>query len=180
MGVITRLNCTMRLESPPHAIKSWSCEGCVTASLTNCGAPGALETRRVPFCAGVRSAVCARPSRVCAQGSMLRASKHHAFDLNLSLDFRKRGSHHAARHEASNRQTFTVPHRPHHCPAEFVGYVNYGVVRNINPLIFDADPIVTIVRFPVGIINHYPSANEQHRPLRLARRSNHSFSGELA
>jgi hypothetical protein len=32
-----RLNCTMRLESPPHAIKAWSCEGCLTATLPHCG-----------------------------------------------------------------------------------------------------------------------------------------------
>jgi len=42
-------------------------------------------------------------------------------------------------------------HRPHHRPAEFVGHGDNSIVRNINPLIFDADSIVTAVRFPVSI-----------------------------
>jgi hypothetical protein len=48
-GVITRLNCTMRLESTPHAIKSRSCEGCLTAALPNRQIGRTFTARRCPL-----------------------------------------------------------------------------------------------------------------------------------
>src|SRR6516164_5662325 len=87
------------------------------------------------------------------------ASGYGAVDGILLVSFRQRRSRHAAWHEASNRQAFTVSHGPHHRPADFIGHGDNGIVRNVNPLIFDADSVVSAVRFPVGIINHITVSN---------------------
>jgi len=70
------------------------------------------------------------------------------------------GSHHTARQEASNRQTLTVPLRPHHRPAEFIGLGDNSIVPNVDPFFFNTDLIVTVARFPVWVFNHI-SVNER-------------------
>jgi hypothetical protein len=42
--------------------------------------------------------------------------------------------------------------RPHHRSASAIGTIDYSVLRNINPLAIDAHAIVSILAFPIRIV----------------------------
>jgi hypothetical protein len=63
-------------------------------------------------------------------------------------------SAHAPRHEASDANQSAVQIvRPDHRTASAVRSIHDSVVRNINPLAINSHAIVTVLSFPIGVIN---------------------------
>jgi hypothetical protein len=85
---------------------------------------------------------------------------------------------HAARHEAPDRDFAVNQQRPNHRASRSVRFGDQGLVGNIDPNILEADSVVAVFRFPIGVRD--ASAIEQQSPLPLLRLSNHCLSGELA
>jgi hypothetical protein len=87
----------------------------------------------------------------------------------------------SARHKAANLGVaVAVVIGPHNGGAETVGFGYNCRVRQHNPFSVNADTIVAILCVPIDILHLTPSAKAQHNPFLLARRSNHSLSGEFA
>src|SRR5580704_10580165 len=68
---------------------------------------------------------------------------------------------HAARHEASDVDPQRTAQRayvdrPHHRPTSPVRFLDHGVVRNIPPLVFNPDPIMSVLGFPIDIRQRSP------------------------
>jgi hypothetical protein len=73
------------------------------------------------------------------------------WELLIALGSR---SAHAPRHEASDANECTVQIvGPDHRAARAVRSIRDSVVRNINPLAINAYAIVTILSFPIDVIN---------------------------
>jgi hypothetical protein len=58
---------------------------------------------------------------------------------------------HAARHEAPDRDFAVNQQRPNHRASRSVRFGDQGVVGNIDPIILEADPVVAVFRFPIGV-----------------------------
>jgi hypothetical protein len=58
---------------------------------------------------------------------------------------------HAARHEAPDWNLIVKPYRPNHRASRSVRFGDHGVVRNIDPIVVKADPVMAVFRFPIGV-----------------------------
>src|SRR6266566_3574787 len=86
--------------------------------------------------------------RATADKSLLRPTGYRSLD-------------HAARHEASDVDLHRTARRayidrPYHRPASPVRFLDHGVVGNVPPLVFDADAIMAVFRFPIDICQRCP------------------------
>jgi len=62
-------------------------------------------------------------------------------------------SAHAPWHEAARLWMTIKVIRPNHRPASAVRSIHYSFVRDVNPLAVDPHPIVTVLGFPIGIVD---------------------------
>ena len=91
---------------------------------------------------------------------------------------------HGARHEASDLQAQrtadgAIIDRPHHRPAGPVRLLDHGLVRNVPPLAFDADAIVTVLSFPIDIRQRRPISVGATRALARAQAIEPTFEGRV-
>lgn len=61
------------------------------------------------------------------------------------------GSSHAAGHEAADRGSHVVPHRPNHGSSHPVRLGDDGLIRNVNPLVIEPHAVVAVAGFPIDI-----------------------------
>jgi hypothetical protein len=62
-------------------------------------------------------------------------------------------SSHAAGHEAADRGSHVVAHRPNHGSSHPVRLSDDGLIRNVNPLVIEPHAVVAIAGFPIDIAN---------------------------
>lgn|SRR3954465_10477914 len=82
-----------------------------------------------------------------------RKNRNRTTDSLERASFRGRmvGLAHAAGHKTADGRTQGAFDRPNHRSTGAVWLGDYGVVRNDNPLSFQADPVMAVFRFPIRI-----------------------------
>src|SRR5262249_38358352 len=58
---------------------------------------------------------------------------------------------HASRYETPDRDLIAKPRRPNHCASCAVRFGDHGIIRNIDPVVLKAYPVMAVFCFPVRV-----------------------------